>query len=77
MERIKSNGRHGCRPDTSKKGNETMTNKEAYKLIGERAEELTKEPNIRKQMIEIARKEGKEKAEQFLYFTAIATLVGI
>lgn len=54
-----------------------MTNKEAYKLIGERAEELTKEPNIRKQMIEIARKEGKEKAEQFLYFTAIATLVGI
>lgn len=54
-----------------------MTNKEAYRLIGERAEELTKKPEIRKQMIEIARKEGKEKAEQFLYFIAITTLAGI
>lgn len=31
-----------------------MTNKEAYRPIGECAEELTKEPGIRKQMIEIA-----------------------
>lgn len=69
-------GSRAARIYKAKKGIETMTNKEAYKLIGERAEELAKRENVKKQMVEIARKEGKEKAEQFLYFTAIATLIG-
>jgi len=51
-----------------------MTDNEAYKLIGERVEELTKEKEVQKKMVEIANAEGREKAEQFLYRLAIATL---
>ena len=54
-----------------------MTNEQAYKMIGERAEELTNNTEGQKKMVEIANNEGKEKAESFLYKLAIATLVGI
>lgn len=54
-----------------------MTNSEAYKLIGERAEELAKNEEVQRKMVEIARTEGKEKAETFLYSLAIATLAGL
>ena len=53
-----------------------MTDKEAYKLIGERAVELSKRPEIQAKMIEIARTEGKKKAEKYLYMAAIASLAG-
>ena len=53
-----------------------MTNKEAYKIIGERAAELVKRPEIKKKMLKIAAKQGKKEAEKFLYLAAIATLMG-
>lgn len=54
-----------------------MTNNEAYKLIGERANELSKNTEVQNKMVEIAKTEGKEKAEKFLYNLAIATLCGV
>lgn len=54
-----------------------MTNNEAYKLIGERANELSKNKEVQKKMVEIAKTEGKEKAEKFLYNLSIATLCGV
>ena len=53
-----------------------MNNKEAYKLIGERAKELSANLKIQKKMLEIAREKGREEAERLLYLVAIATLVG-
>jgi len=51
-----------------------MTDNEAYKIIGERASDLAKDAEVKNKMIDIAKKEGKEKAVQFLYKLAIATL---
>lgn len=53
-----------------------MTNKEAYALIGERAEQLSKMPDIQKKMIRLARENGKEAAEKWLYLAAVAALAG-
>ena len=53
-----------------------MTDREAYKLIGERAAEIVKRPEIQAKMIEIAGSEGKKEAEKYLYMTAIASLAG-
>lgn len=53
-----------------------MTDKEAYKIIGARAEEIAKLPEVQREMIEIARKQGKEAAEKYLYLAAIGTLIG-
>lgn len=53
-----------------------MTGKEAYKLIGERAVELSKRPEIQAKMIEIARTKGKKESEKYLYMAAIASLAG-
>ena len=53
-----------------------MTNEQAYKLIGERATELSKNTDIQNKMVEISIKEGKQKAEQYLYMLAISTLCG-
>lgn len=53
-----------------------MTDKEAYKLIGERAAELSKRPEIQAKMVEIARTKGKKEAEKYLYMAAIASLAG-
>lgn len=52
-----------------------MTDEEAYKLIGERAEELSKRTDVQKKMVEIADKQGKAEAEKWLYKAAIATLM--
>ena len=52
-----------------------MTDEEAYKLIGERAEELSKRTDVQKKMVEIANKDGKTEAEKWLYRFAIATLM--
>ena len=51
-----------------------MTDNEAYAAIGERAEELTKVPEIQKKMLALAKSEGKEKAESWLYQMAVASL---
>lgn len=53
-----------------------MTNEQAYKLIGERTTELSKNTDIQNKMVEISIKEGKQKAEQYLYMLAISTLCG-
>ena len=53
-----------------------MTNKEAYALIGERAEQLSKMPDVQEKMIRLARENGKEAAEKWLYLAAVATLAG-
>ena len=53
-----------------------MTNEQAYKAIGERTEELSKNKDIQNKMVEIAQNEGKAKAEQYLYILAISTLCG-
>lgn len=50
-----------------------MTDNEAYAAIGERAEELTKIPEIQKKMLALAKSEGKEKAESWLYQMAVAS----
>lgn len=52
-----------------------MTNQEGFKIIGERANELAKRVDVQKKMIEIAKRDGKETAEKFLYNLAIATLI--
>ena len=49
-----------------------MTDEEAYKLIGERAEELAKREDVQNKMIKIA---NKDEAEKWLYRVAIATLM--
>ena len=52
-----------------------MTHGEAYKLIGERVEELSKRTDVQKKMVEISDKDGKIEAEKWLYRFAIATLM--
>lgn len=52
-----------------------MTDLEAYELIGERAEELTKRADVQKKMVEIADNDGKAEAEKWLYMSAIASLI--
>ncbi len=52
-----------------------MTDLEAYELIGERAEELTKRADVQKKMVEIADNDGKEEAVKWLYMSAIASLI--
>lgn len=52
-----------------------MTDKEVFKLIGERAKELTERADVKAKMIEIANRDGKEVAEKYLYRLAIATLL--
>lgn len=52
-----------------------MTDKQAYKIIGERVQELIKKPEIQETMLNIANTEGKEKAENYIYRLAIATLI--
>ena len=53
-----------------------MTNEEAYKLIGERAKELTRKLDTQLTMLRIAEEKGREEATKWLYMAAIATLVG-
>lgn len=54
-----------------------MSNKEAFKLIGERARELVKTQEVQQKMLQIAKEKSKEDAEKWLYRLAIATLAGI
>lgn len=52
-----------------------MTTAEAYEILGKRAEELVRnEDVVQSKMVAIAKIEGKEAAEKFLYSLAIATL---
>lgn len=54
-----------------------MSNQEAYKLIGERATELAKNEKVQEKAVEIAKLQGKEAREKYIYMLAIATLAGI
>lgn len=54
-----------------------MTNTEAYNLIGERAAELAKDEKVQEKAVEIARTQGKDAGEKYIYMLAIATLAGI
>ena len=53
---------------------EDMTDKEAYKILGDRVTELTKKEEVQNKMLEIFRKESKEAAEKWVYSLAIATI---
>lgn len=55
----------------------SMSNKEAFKLIGERAGELAKNQEVQHKMLQIVKEKSKEDAEKWLYRLAIATLAGI
>ena len=55
-----------------------MTNSEAYKMIGARADELSKLPEVQAKMVEMIRDGStKEDAEKWLYMSAIGTLIGV
>lgn len=55
-----------------------MTDKEAYRLIGERTEELAKDSKIQAKMLEMIHNgETKEEVEKKIYMMAIGTLIGI
>ena len=54
-----------------------MTNEQAFKMIGERAEEMRNDPEVQRKMVEIAKTDGKEAAIKWLYQTAICTLAGM
>ena len=54
-----------------------MDDKQAYKLIGERAAEIAKKPAIQKIMVNMI-EDGhtKEEVEKWLYMVAIGSLCG-
>lgn len=52
-----------------------MTDQEAYKIIGERMQVCADNPQVQREMVRIAKAEGKEKAEQWLFYFALATLI--
>ena len=54
-----------------------MTNQEAYKLISERAEELSKNPFVKEKAEKIFKKSGMEEAKRYIFNLAICTLIGI
>ena len=55
-----------------------MTNSEAYRMIGARAEELSKLPEVQAKMIEMVRNGStKEDTEKWLYMCAVGTLIGL
>ena len=60
---------------TPAESEDNMTDNEAYKLIVDRAEELSKITDVQKKIVEIAEKDGKSEAEKWLYRCAIATLI--
>lgn len=51
-----------------------MTDKEAYKILGDRVAELCENKEIQNKMLEILHKESKEEAEKWVYSLAVATL---
>jgi len=55
-----------------------MNNLEAYKLIGERAAEMAKDPKIQDEMMkQIKTGKTKEQVKNWLYMCAIGSLCGI
>ncbi len=70
-----SSNRHGAFDGLCKE--HTMSDKEAFALIGRRAQELAALPEIREKMTALAVKSGKEAAERMVYLMAIATLAGV
>ena len=55
-----------------------MTNAEAYKIIGERTQELSNIPEVQAEMVKMVRNGAtKEDVEKWLYMCAIGTLAGI
>lgn len=55
-----------------------MTNSEAYKMIGERAEQLSNIPGVQAEMVNMVRNGStKEDTEKWLYMCAVGTLIGL
>lgn len=60
------------------KGESKMTDKEAIKLISERAQELAKNPQVKEAMRNLYEGgESKEKIQATVFRLAIATLAGL
>lgn len=53
-----------------------MTNHEAYKLIADRAEELSLNSTVKKKAEEIFRQHGMEEVKKYIINLAICTLIG-
>lgn len=53
-----------------------MTDDQAFKIWGERAASLTQNPEIQREMVELAEKNGRDYAVRWLYMVAAGTLVG-
>jgi len=55
-----------------------MSDSEAYKIIGERVQELANIPEVQAKMVEMVRNGAtKEEAEKWLYMCAIGTIVDL
>ena len=55
-----------------------MSDSEAYKIIGERTQELANIPEVQAEMVKMVRNGAtKEDVEKWLYMCAIGTLAGI
>lgn len=55
-----------------------MDDKTAYKLIGERTQELANMPEVQAKMVEMVNSgHTKKEAEKWLYMCAIGTLIGV
>ena len=52
-----------------------MTDQEAYTVIGERMKLCADDRQVQRTMVEIARVDGKEAAEKWLFWFALATLM--
>ena len=54
-----------------------MTDKEAYEIIGQRVKQIAELPEIQAKMVKMAKENGKESAEKWVYMMAIGTLIGM
>ena len=52
-----------------------MTDQEAYKIVGERMQVCADNPQVQHEKEKRKKTEGKEKAEQWLFYVALATLM--
>lgn len=54
-----------------------MTNEQAFQMIGERAEALAQNPEVKAKAEQIFKTDGMEAAKNYVYMLAICSLAGI
>lgn len=53
-----------------------MKDNEAFEILGKRVAELTELPEVKEQMVQIAKEKGIPEAEKWVYLLAIESLLG-